>query len=140
MKVGQRFLHLFLDSVDVILTSVQDMRRAEVSSVIPCEEQLVGNAYWWVSCSVVYFHFGEMRYCWWSFWSVEWVWVSPSRKGLLVAGWVLQERQTIGVGRARVWVGTVAWSHFCFLSSIWLFRTSETVISVVSIGHFHIRA
>ena len=97
MKVGQRFLHLFLDSVGVILTSVQDMRRAEVSSVIPCEEQLVGNGYRWVSCSVVYFHFGEMRYCWWSFWSVEWVGVSPGWKGLLVAGWVLQELQTIGV-------------------------------------------
>ena len=58
MKVGQRLiLHLFLDSVGVILTSVQDMRRAEVSSVISCEEQLVGNGYWWVSCSVVYFPF-----------------------------------------------------------------------------------
>ena len=41
---------------------------------------------------------------------------------------------------ARVCVGTVAWSHFCFLSSIWLFRNSEPVISVVSIGHFPIRA
>ena len=95
MKVGQRFLHLFLDSFGVILTSVQDMYRAAVSSVIPCEEQLVANGYWWVSCSVVYFPFGEMRYCWWSFWSVEWVRVSPGWKGLLVAGWVLQERQTI---------------------------------------------
>ena len=100
----------------------------------------MGHGYWWVSCSVVDFPFGEMRYCWWSFWSVEWVGVSPGWKGLLVAGWVLQERQTIGVGRARVLVGTVAWSHFCFLSSIWLFRTSEPEISVVSIGHFQIRA
>ena len=57
MKVGQRFLHLFLDSVGIILTFVQDMLRAEVSSVIPCEMQLVGNSYWWVSCSVVYFPF-----------------------------------------------------------------------------------
>ena len=72
MKVGQRLLHLFLNSVGVILASVQDMRSAEVISVIPCEEQLVGNGYWWVLCSVVYFPFGEMRYCWWSFWSVEW--------------------------------------------------------------------
>ena len=71
MKVGQRFLHLFLDSVGVILTFVQDMCRAEVSSVIPSEEQLVGNGYWCVLCSVVYFPFGETRYCWWSFWSVE---------------------------------------------------------------------
>ena len=109
MKVGQRFLHLFLDSVGVILTSVQDMHRAEVSSVNPCEKQLVGNGYRWVSCSAVYFPFGEMRYCWWcwwSFWSVEWVAVSPGWRGLLVAGWVLQERQRIGV----VWlVGLVGW-------------------------------
>ena len=46
----------------------------------------------------------------------------------------------VQVGRARVWVGTVAWSYFCFLSSVWLFCTSEPVISVVSIGHFQIRA
>ena len=65
MKVGQRFLHLFLDSVGIILTSVQDMRRAEVSSVIPCEEQ------WWVMVTggshvlLSIFHSnGEMRYCW----------------------------------------------------------------------------
>ena len=51
------------------------------------------------------FPFGEMR-CWWSFWSVERVEVSPGSKGLLVAGWVLQERQTIGV----VWsVDLVGW-------------------------------
>ena len=64
----------------------------------------------------------------------------------LVAGWLVSlsafalARGRVQVGRARVWVGIVAWFHFCFLSSIWLFRTSEPVISVVSNGHFQIRA
>ena len=78
------------------------------------------------------FPFGEMRYCWWSFWSVERVEVSPGSKGLLVAGWVLQERQTIGV----VWsVDLVRWLVgfllmvmveslcLCFVAGCFLYRS-----------------
>ena len=69
--------------------------------------------------------------CWLAGWLAGWL-VSLSAFAL-AGGWVQ-------IGRARVWVGTVAWSHFYFLGSIWLFHTSEPVISVVSVGHFQIRA